>query len=84
MARCLKIGDTPADIAEGLNAGMVSLAVSESGNEVGLSLTALAALGADARRSLVGGAEQRLRAAGAHAVLRSVAELPAWIEQQTN
>ena len=82
MARCLKIGDTPADIAEGLNAGMVSLAVSESGNEVGLSLTALAALGADAHRSLVRGAEQRLRAAGAHAVLRSVAELPAWIEQQ--
>ena len=82
MARCLKIGDTPADIAEGLNAGMVSLAVSESGNEVGLSLTALAALGEDAHRSLVRGAEQRLRAAGAHAVLRSVAELPAWIEQQ--
>jgi phosphonoacetaldehyde hydrolase len=82
MARCLKIGDTPADIAEGLNAGMVSLAVSESGNEVGLSLTALEALGVDARRSLVRVAEQRLRAAGARAVLRSVEELPAWIEQQ--
>lgn len=82
MTRCLKIGDTPADVAEGLNAGMVSLAVSESGNEVGLSHPALKALSADARRSLVRGAEQRLRAAGARAVLRSVEELPAWIEQQ--
>jgi phosphonoacetaldehyde hydrolase len=82
MARCLKIGDTPADIAEGVNAGMVSLAVSESGNEVGLGLAALEALGADARRRLVRGAEQRLLAAGARTVLRSVEELPAWIEQQ--
>jgi phosphonoacetaldehyde hydrolase len=82
LARCLKIGDTPADIAEGLNAGMVSLAVSESGNEVGLSQQALEALGSDTRRSLVRSAEQRLRAAGAHAVLHSVEELPAWIEQQ--
>lgn len=83
MTRCLKIGDTPADIAEGLNAGMVSLAVSESGNEVGLSLAALEALGADARRRLVRRAEQRLLCAGARAVLRSVEELPAWIEQQS-
>jgi phosphonoacetaldehyde hydrolase len=82
MGRCLKIGDTPADIAEGLNAGMTTLAVSESGNEVGLSLAALELLEPDARRSLVLGAEQRLRAAGARAVLRSVEELPAWIEQQ--
>ena len=82
MTRCLKIGDTPADIAEGLNAGMVSLAVSESGNEVGLSLAALDALPADTRGALVGGAERRLLAAGASAVLRSVAELPAWIERQ--
>jgi phosphonoacetaldehyde hydrolase len=82
MGRCLKIGDTPADIAEGLNAGMTSLAVSESGNEVGLSLAALDALPADRRGALVDAAERRLLAAGASAVLRSVAELPAWIERQ--
>jgi phosphonoacetaldehyde hydrolase len=82
MSDCLKIGDTAADIAEGLNAGMLSLAVSETGNEVGLSQAALEALAPDVRRAVVVEAERRLLAAGAQAVLRSVAELPAWIEQQ--
>lgn len=77
---CIKVGDTVADVAEGLNAGMVSLAVSESGNEVGLDQAALAALQPADRVERVAKAETRLMAAGAHAVLRSVAELPAWIE----
>jgi phosphonoacetaldehyde hydrolase len=53
--------------------------VSESGNEVGLSREALEALGAGERATLVAAAERRLRDAGAHVVLRSVAELPTWI-----
>ena len=34
---CVKIGDTPADIAEGLNAGMWTIALTATGNEIGLS-----------------------------------------------
>src|SRR5262249_4379679 len=34
---CVKIGDTPADIAEGLNAGMWTIGITATGNEVGLS-----------------------------------------------
>jgi len=34
-AHCVKIGDTPADIAEGRNAGMWTIGVVETGNEAG-------------------------------------------------
>jgi phosphonoacetaldehyde hydrolase len=78
----LKVGDTPADMAEGFNAGLSCVGVSESGNEVGLSEAQLAALDPAERTERVRLAEERLRAAGADAVLRSVAELPAWLEAQ--
>ncbi len=80
MSRCVKIGDTPVDMAEGRNAGMICVGLSESGNEVGLGPEALAALPPPERMQRVAAAESRLRAAGASFVLRSVAELPAWIE----
>ena len=80
MSRCAKVGDTPADMAEGRNAGMCCVGVSECGNEVGLSPEALSAMSIDERARRIRIAEDRLRGAGAEAVLRSVAELPAWIE----
>jgi len=81
MSRCVKVGDTPADVAEGLNAGMRVVAISESGNEMGLSLAQLAALAPSERAARLTAAEERLRGAGAHTVLRSVAELPAWLDE---
>jgi phosphonoacetaldehyde hydrolase len=81
MSRCLKVGDTPADMAEGRNAGMICIGLSESGNEVGMSSEALSALSETARESLIHSAERRLMDAGAHVVLRSIAELPDWMEQ---
>jgi phosphonoacetaldehyde hydrolase len=80
MSRCVKVGDTPADMAEGLNAGMRVVAVSESGNEVGLSHAELAALDETTRNARIAAAAERLHSAGAQVVLRSVAELPAWLE----
>jgi phosphonoacetaldehyde hydrolase len=61
-AAIVKVGDTVADVEEGRNAGMWSVAVSRSGNERGLTRAQ---------------AEQKLLAAGAHAVIDSVADLPA-------
>jgi len=83
MSRSVKVGDTPADMAEGRNAGMICVGVSESGNEVGLAPEQLAGLDAAGRATRVRAAEARLREAGAHAVLPSVAELPAWVENET-
>lgn len=80
MAHVLKVGDTPADIAEGRNAGAGTLAITATGNEVGLSAAALAALAPAERAARVQAARERL--AGADAWLESVAELPAWLDAQ--
>ncbi len=81
MSHCLKVGDTAADMAEGRNASMVTVGVTETGNEVGLDLNAWLALDSleqDARRAA---AESKLRASGAHDVIAGVHQLPAWIEK---
>lgn len=83
LSHAIKIGDTPADMAEGRNAGMINIGLSECGNEVGLSMRALQSLPSDERLKKIGIAEQRLKEAGADAVLRSAAELPAWIGART-
>lgn len=70
--RIVKIGDTPADIREGLNAGMWTVGVTLSGNEVGLSETEVEQLTADERFARAMEAEGRLLAAGAHYVTESV------------
>jgi phosphonoacetaldehyde hydrolase len=80
LSRSLKVGDTPADMAEGRHAGMICIGLSECGNEVGVSQEALSSLGDGTRQAMVQEAEKRLSEAGAHAVLRSVAELPRWLE----
>lgn len=82
MTRAVKVGDTPADMAEGRNAGMICIGLSECGNEVGLGREALTALRGADRERLIAAAEKRLSDAGAHVVLRSPAELPAWMESQ--
>ena len=70
--RIVKIGDTPADMREGLNAGMWTVGVTLSGNEVGLSETEVEQLTADERFARAMEAEGRLLAAGAHYVTESV------------
>ena len=73
MSRVVKIGDTPADVQEGLNAGAWVIGVTLSGNEVGLSASEAAEMDPAERASRVRAAETRLRAAGAHYVTDSVA-----------
>jgi 2-aminoethylphosphonate-pyruvate transaminase len=74
MAAVVKIGDTVADVEEGRNAGMWTIAVAETGNEVGLSEAALAALPAPERRRRGEVARARLEAAGAHYVVDGISE----------
>ena len=74
MEACVKIGDTVSDVQEGLNAGVWTIAVVETGNEVGLTEAELRALGAGERQALVQEARQRLADAGAHYVIGSIAD----------
>ena len=71
--RIVKIGDTPADIMEGVNAGMWTIGVTLSGNELGLSLEEAEGLAWEDRVGRVQEAEKTLRAAGAHYATESVA-----------
>ena len=74
MSACVKIGDTVPDIAEGLNAGMWSVGVAATGNEVGLTEADLAALPAAEREAKAAAARAKLGGAGAHYVIDSIAE----------
>jgi len=71
---CVKIGDTVVDVEEGLNAGMWSIGLTDTGNEIGLPQAEWEALPADRRDALRRTAADRLARAGAHYVVRSLAD----------
>lgn len=80
LAAIAKIGDTPADIEEGLNAGTWSIGVAATGNMIGLSAREFQALSASEREARLGAARARLQQAGAHYVVDSVAEVDAVLD----
>ncbi|MEP7119383.1 MAG: phosphonoacetaldehyde hydrolase [Byssovorax sp.] len=76
---CVKVDDTVAGIEEGLRAGMWTVGVVMTGNEVGCTAADLAAMSPASRARLRAAGYARLRAAGAHAVIDGIADLPAVI-----
>jgi phosphonoacetaldehyde hydrolase len=80
-AVALKVGDTVSDIEEGLNAGMWTVGVAATGNEVGLTSAELLALPTDDRRQRLEQACKKLKAAGAHSVVDSVAQMEPTIDE---
>lgn len=75
VAACIKVDDTIPGIEEGLSAGMWTVGITMSGNEIGLDQADWNGLGAAEQAARLTKAEARLRAAGAHYVVASVAEL---------
>ncbi|MGA2299061.1 MAG: phosphonoacetaldehyde hydrolase [Candidatus Acidiferrum sp.] len=75
LAAIAKIGDTPVDILEGLNAGAWSIGVAGTGNMIGLSLEDFHALSEAARESRLADARAELQNAGAHYVVDTLAEV---------
>ncbi len=75
MEALVKVGDTVPDVLEGLNAGMWTVAVARTGNEMGLALAALEALAPEERERRLSRAYERLHRAGAHYVVDSIADL---------
>jgi phosphonoacetaldehyde hydrolase len=80
-AAVVKVGDTVPDIAAGLNAGVWTVGVAKTGNEVGLSEAELAALDPAAATPLIAAARQKLANAGAHYVIDGIDELPTIVAQ---
>ncbi len=76
LSAFVKVGDTVPDIEEGLNAGTWTVGVTQSGNELGLSAADASALSRVDLETRVRLIEERLLNAGAHYVIRSIADLP--------
>lgn len=74
-ASVVKVDDTGYGIEEGVNAGTWAVGLAVSGNEMGLSLAEWSALDGERQETLRQGATARLKAAGAHYVIDSVADL---------
>ncbi len=81
VAACVKVDDTIPGIEEGLAAGMWTIGLSVSGNEVGLSLEEWQALDPPTQARLRARAADRLLRAGAHWVVDSVADIMPCLDQ---
>lgn len=81
LCACVKIDDTLTGIEEGLNAGMWTIGVAISGNEVGMSLEDWGALSEEAQQQHRARAYQRMSGAGAHYVIDSIADVIPCLEE---
>ena len=81
MEACVKIGDTLPDIDEGLNAGMWTIGLAKTGNEVGLNEQEIAELPTAELQRRLDRAYQRMAQSGAHYVVDTVAEVLPLIDQ---
>lgn len=77
---CVKVDDTRAGIEEGVRAGMWTVGVVLTGNEVGCDEATLAAMSAAERARVLRDGAANLRAAGASIVIGGVGELLPAIE----
>ena len=75
MEAIVKIGDTLPDIAEGLNAGMWTIGLAKTGNEMGLSQKDLERLPQEEYRRRIDRAYERMTQAGAHYVVDAITDV---------
>ena len=72
---CVKIDDTVPGVEEGLNAGMWTIGLAVSGNEVGMMLDEWQALPAPAQQLKRGRATARMQQCGAHYTVDTIADI---------
>jgi phosphonoacetaldehyde hydrolase len=71
----VKVGDTLPDMEEGVDAGMWTIGLAKTGNEMGMRPNEIAALEPRELEAKLTRARERLRGAGAHYVVDSIAEV---------
>jgi phosphonoacetaldehyde hydrolase len=81
MEAIVKVGDTLVDIAEGLNAGMWTIAVAKTGNGLGLSQAQVKALSPGELGERLAPVYARMYAAGAHYVVDGVGDVPPLLDE---
>lgn len=81
MSAVLVVDDTPVGIAAGRNAGAVTVAITRTGNALGLARAEVEALAADELEAKLRTIENEFRAQGADHVIPSVADLPRLLDK---
>ena len=77
MSAMVKIGDTPADVLEALNAGCWAVGVAGTGNGIGMAREEFEKLAPSEKETRLAHARAELQNAGAHCVIDTLAEVPA-------
>ncbi len=81
MEAIVKVGDTLPDIEEGLNAGMWTVGLARTGNELGLNEAEIARLPADVLEAKLSVARERMRQSGAHYVVDAITDVPPVLDE---
>lgn len=81
MESMAKIGDTISDIQEGRNAGMWTIALTRSGNELGLPKEQADAMAPAELANRLQHIEEKFRDAGAHFIADDISQCPAIIRR---
>lgn len=81
MEALVKVGDTLPDIEEGLNAGMWTIGLAKTGNEMGLNEQEIAELDPERRTMMLERARSRMLMTGAHYVVDSIADVDPLLDQ---
>jgi len=81
MEAFVKVGDTLPDIEEGLNAGMWTIGLVKTGNEMGLPEREIEALDPEVRSARLARAYKRMQQTGAHYVVDGIAEVAPLLDQ---
>src|SRR6266567_1272680 len=77
----VKIGDTLPDIEEGLNAGMWTIGLAKTGNEMGLTEDQINALEPEVREAKLARAYRRMQQTAAHYVVDGIADVAPVLDQ---
>ena len=80
MEAIVKVGDTLPDIDEGINAGMWTVGLALTGNEMGLTEAEVQGLDPEVRQRRLDRAYTRLAQAGAHYVVDAIGDVPPILE----
>jgi phosphonoacetaldehyde hydrolase len=81
MEAMVKVGDTLPDVEEGLNAGMWTIAIAKTGNELGLTEAELEQLVEVDRNARIIRSREKLSRGGAHYVADSIEDVPQIIDE---
>ncbi|HTX38599.1 MAG TPA: phosphonoacetaldehyde hydrolase [Bryobacteraceae bacterium] len=76
MEAMVKIGDTLPDIEEGLNAGMWTIGLAKTGNELGMTEEQVAAVDPALLQARLAKAYRRMQQTGAHYVADGIGDVP--------